>query len=58
MENIIDHELLEAAKHLYTMPLDVVLIEWLNEAVKARKAYTFIKEKGLYSEFLTHSKMV
>lgn len=40
------------------MPFDVVLIEWLNEALKAHKAYDFIREKGLCREFLEFESLI
>ena len=34
------------------MPFDVVFRQWLNEVAKKRDAYEFIREKGLWGEFL------
>ena len=57
MENQKQHDILsEDCACLKNMPFNVVLKQWLNEAVRASNAYDFIREKGLLGEFLCEHK--
>lgn len=45
-------ELYEVCMCMQGMSFDVVFRQWLNEVVKNRDAYEFIRKKGLWGEFL------
>lgn len=44
-------EIVELYKFFLEQPTDVATEAWLIEYIERKKAYNFIRQKGLYAEF-------